>query len=309
MSGATSTTSPAVSRSAAVSRPGRAGTGRTAPRSTGAGASPRGVLAGRGLLVLFMVLTLIPFVTVLSTALQPQGTIPTGFSWPSDPQWGNFADAWQVADLGPLLWSSLLIVAGVVPISLLLASLAGYGLATLKVPGAGVLFLLFVAGLTIPFESLITPLYYQVQALGLLNTRWAIILPLIALFMPFSVFWMRAHFQTVPEELSEAAQLDGAGPWRAFLRIHLPLAVPALSSLAILLFLWTWNQFILAIVMVDDPLKRTMAGALGAFQGRYGTDVVLLSAGALLIMAPTVIVFLVFQRQFSKALLQGAVKG
>ena len=82
-----------------------------------------------------------------------------------------------------------------------------------------------------------------------------------------------------------------------------------MSSLAILLFLWTWNQFVLALVLVDDPLKRTMAGALGAFQGQYGTDIVLLSAGALLIMAPTVIVFVIFQRQFSKALLQGAVKG
>jgi raffinose/stachyose/melibiose transport system permease protein len=269
----------------------------------------RSTLAGRGLLVLFMIATLIPFVTILSTALQPQGSIPTGVSWPSDPQWHNFVDAFQVANLGPLLGSSLLIVAGVVPVSLLFAALAGYGLAQLKVPFAGELFLVFVAGLTIPFESLITPLYYQMQELGLLNSRWAIVLPLIALFMPFGVFWMRAHFQTVPVELSEAAQLDGAGPWGAFRRIHLPLAVPALSSLAILLFLWTWNQFILAIVMVDDPLKRTMAGALGAFQGRYGTDIVLLSAGSLLIMAPTIIVFLVFQRQFSQALLQGAVKG
>ncbi|MXG91600.1 carbohydrate ABC transporter permease [Nocardioides flavescens] len=269
----------------------------------------RGQLAGRALLVVFMVLTLVPFVTLFSTALQPAGSIPTGVSWPSDPQWGNFAEAWDLANLSTLTRSSLLIVLGVVPASLLLAALAGYGLATLRVPFANAIFLLFVLGLTIPFESLITPLYYQVQALGLLNTRWALILPLIALYMPFGVFWMRAHFLTVPAELTEAATIDGAGPWRAFRHVHLPLAVPALSSLAILLFLWTWNQFVLAIVMVDDPTKRTMAGALGAFQGQYGTDIVLLSAGALLIMAPTILVFVVFQRQFSRALLQGAVKG
>lgn len=268
-----------------------------------------GELTGRALLVLFMIVTLVPFVTLLSTALQPAGSIPTGVSWPSDPQWSNFKDAYDVANLTPLLTSSLLIVLGVVPAALALATLAGYALATLRVPFANAIFVLFVLGLTIPFESLITPLYYQMESLGLLNTRWAIILPLIALFMPFGVFWMRAHFLTVPAELSEAAYVDGAGAWRTFRHIHLPLAVPALSSLAILLFLWTWNQFILAFVMVDDPTRRTMAGALGAFQGRYGTDIVLLSAGALLIMAPTIAVFVLFQRQFSKALLQGAVKG
>ncbi|GAA4712787.1 carbohydrate ABC transporter permease [Nocardioides conyzicola] len=272
-------------------------------------APARSHLTGRAMLVLFMVLTLIPFVTLFSTALQPPGTIPTGVSWPSDPHWGNFVDAWRIANLGPLLRSSLLIVLGVVPASLFLAVLAGYGLATLRVPFSNAIFVFFVLGLTIPFESLITPLYYQMQSLGLLNSRWALILPLIALYMPFGVFWMRAHFLSVPAELTEAATIDGAGPWRALRHVHLPLAMPAMSSLAILLFLWTWNQFVLALVLVDDPLKRTMAGALGAFQGQYGTDIVLLSAGALLIMAPTVIVFVIFQRQFSRALLQGAVKG
>lgn len=265
--------------------------------------------SGRLLLVLFMVLTLVPFVTLFTTALHPRGSIPTGLSWPEDPQWGNFAAAWEVANLTPLVISSVILVVAVVPVSLLLCTLAGYGLATLRIPGANAIFLLFVLGLTIPFESLITPLYYQIQALGLLNTRWALVPPLVALYLPFGVFWMRAHFLTVPKELTEAAYVDGAGSWAALRLIHLRLALPALSSLAILLFLWTWNQFILAIVLVDDPTKRTMAGALGAFQGRYGTDIVLLSAGALLIMAPTVLVFLVFQRQFSQALLQGAVKG
>jgi raffinose/stachyose/melibiose transport system permease protein len=171
------------------------------------------------------------------------------------------------------------------------------------------LFLVFVLGLTLPFEGVITPLYYQVRDLGLLNTRWAIILPLIGLFMPFSVFWMRAHFVNMPDELSEAARVDGATTWQLFWRIHVPLATPAISSLAILLFLWTWNQFLLAIVLVDDPTKRTMAGALGAFQGQWGTDIPLLCAGSLLILTPTLIVFVIFQRRFVSALLQGSLKG
>jgi raffinose/stachyose/melibiose transport system permease protein len=145
--------------------------------------------------------------------------------------------------------------------------------------------------------------------MGLLNTRWAIILPLIGLFMPFSVFWMRAHFVNMPRELSEAARVDGAGMWVLFWRVHVPLAKPAIVSLGILMSVWTWNQFILALILVDDPKQRTVAGALGAFQGQWGTDIPLLSAGSILILLPSLIVFVIFQRQVITALLQGSVKG
>lgn len=263
----------------------------------------------RLVMAMLLLFTLVPFVTLLSAALQPVGNRPRGFSWPSNPQWGNFVEAYQVADVTPLLKSSIMIVFGVVPISLLIAALAGYGLASLSIPGGRWILLVFIAGLTIPFESLITPLFFQMRALGLLNTRWAVILPLIGLFMPFGVFWMRSYFVSIASEISEAARIDGAGPWQAFWRVHLPLSRPALSSLAILLFLWTWNQFILALVLIDDPSMRTVAGALGAFQSQYDTNTVLLAAISVLIMTPTILVFLIFQRQFSRALLEGAVKG
>ena len=263
----------------------------------------------RLVMAMLLLFTLVPFVTLLSAALQPVGDRPRGFTWPSSPQWSNFLEAYRVAEVTPLLVSSTLIVIGVVPISLLIASLAGYGLASLSIPGGRWILLVFIAGLTIPLESLITPLFFQMKALGVLNTRWAVILPLIGLFMPFSVFWMRSYFVSIAPEIREAAEIDGAGPWQAYWRVHLPLARPALASLAILLFLWTWNQFILALVLIEDPSMRTVAGALGAFQSQYQTNTVLLAAGSVLIMAPTITVFLIFQRQFSRALLEGAVKG
>jgi len=263
----------------------------------------------RGLLLALMAVTIVPFVSLFTTALHESGTYPDGISWPSDPHWENFLDAFRVAHMGELLWSSTLIVLGVVPVSLLIGTMAGFAIGHLRMWGSRVLFLLFVLGLTLPFEGIITPLYYQMRDFGLLNTRWAIILPLIGLFMPFAVFWMRAHFVNMPDELSEAARMDGANTWQLFWRIHVPLALPAISSLAILLFLWTWNQFLLAIVLVDDPAKRTMAGALGAFQGQWGTDMPLLCAGSLLILTPTLILFVVFQRRFVAALLQGSLKG
>lgn len=252
------------------------------------------------------VMTLLPLYSVFVTALQPRGSTPSGLSFPSDPQWHNFSDAWNAANISALLVSSVLIVLGVVPVSLLLTTIAGYALALLPFRGHRAVYATFVAGLTLPFEALVAPLYLQAQSLHLLNTRWAIIVPLVALFMPFGVFWMRAHFLSLPAQLRDAAGLDGANSWQAFRHVFAPLSGPALSSLAVLLFLWTWNQFLLAVALVDDPTKRTMAGALGAFQGQYGTDIVLLSAGSLTIMVPTIVVFILFQREFAVALLQGA---
>ena len=261
-----------------------------------------------GMLLVFMLFTALPLLSMLSTALAPDGSTPQGLAWPRHPHWHNFVAAWDTANLLSLLKSSTLIVLGVVPASVILATLAGYGLAKLSVPGGKYLYALFLLGLTLPLEALITPLYYQSRSLGLFGTRWAIILPLIGIYMSFGVFWMRTHFLATPPELDEAAQLDGASITQAFRRIQLPLAAPAWSSLTILFFLWTWNQFLLALVLVSNPNQRTMAGGLGVFQGQYGTDTVLLCAASLLIMAPSLVVFVVFQRHFVKALLQGAIK-
>jgi raffinose/stachyose/melibiose transport system permease protein len=187
--------------------------------------------------------------------------------------------------------------------------MAGFAIGLLRIRGANVLLFLFVFGLTLPFTGIIIPIYFLERTIGIYNTRLAIVLPLIALYMPFAVFWMRAHFVNMPAEISEAARVDGASTWDLFWRIHVPLAGPPIASLGILMSIWTWNQFLLALVLVEDPSQRTMAGALGAFQGHYATDVPLLCAGTILILVPTLIVFVLFQRQIIMALLQGAVKG
>lgn len=267
------------------------------------------LVLGRIVLVMLVLFTLLPFVGMLSAALQPAGSNPTGIQVPENPQWGNFFTAFQMAKLPTLMGSSLILVLMVVPAGLVLATAAAYGIVVLRVPFGGAAFLVLLLGLTIPFESLIVPLYHLMKDAALLNTRLAIAIPLVALYLPFGVFWMRAHFMGVPRELTEAAEMDGAGWWRALWHVHLPLARPALTTLLVLYSLWTWNQFIIALVMMDEPLMRTVAGALGAFQGQYGTDIVLLSAGALLIMLPTITVFAIFQKQFVVALLQGSVKG
>lgn len=267
------------------------------------------VWGGRAFLLALMLVTVLPFISIFTTALHPSGSVPGGLEWPAVPQWGNFVEAFRVANMGTLLRSSAFIVLAVVPVSLIIATMAGFGIGLLRLPGAGFLLLLFVFGLTLPFEGIIIPLYFLSREMGTLNTRFAIVLPLIALFMPFAVFWMRAHFVTMPAEITESARVDGAGTWSLFWRIHVPLARAPIVSLGILMSVWTWNQFLLALVLVEDPTQRTMAGALGAFQGRYATNIPLLSAGTLMILLPTLLIFIVFQRQLIAALLQGSVKG
>ena len=264
---------------------------------------------GRMILIVLMVITILPLISIFTTALHPSNTVPMGLSWPENPQWGNFIEAFNVANMTALLGSSVFIVLAVVPVSLAISTMAGFAIGHLRIPGYRFLLFLFVFGLTLPFTGIIVPLYYLERSIGIYNTRLAIVLPLIGLYMPFAVFWMRAHFVNMPPEISEAARVDGATLWDLFWRIHVPLARAPMASLGILMSVWTWNQFLIALVLVENPTERTMAGALGAFQGQYATNVPLLSAGTIIILLPTLLIFLIFQRQITTALLQGSVKG
>jgi raffinose/stachyose/melibiose transport system permease protein len=265
--------------------------------------------SGRIFLLLMMIITVLPFISIFTTALYPSGTIPDGLSWPANPHWENFITAFKVANMSTLLASSTFIVLAVVPVSLLISTMAAFAIGQLRIPGSRFLLFLFVFGLTLPMGGIIVPLYYLERQMGIYNTRLAIVLPLIGLYMPFAVYWMRTHFINMPTEISEAARVDGASTWDLFWRIHLPLAQAPITSLGILMSVWTWNQFLLALVLVEDPSHRTMAGALGAFQGHYATDVPLLCAGTIMILVPTLIIFVIFQRQIISAMLQGSIKG
>ncbi|MGA8245269.1 MAG: carbohydrate ABC transporter permease [Nocardioides sp.] len=254
------------------------------------------------------VYTCLPLISMVTTALAPIGSQPQGLSWPRNPHWGNFATAWNDANLLHLLGSSLLIVLGVVPAAVLFSTLAGYGFATHRLPAGRLLFALFLIGLAVPLESLITPLYYQSRTLGTFESRWAVVLPLIGIYMSFGVFWMTTQFRAIPRELREAARIDGASDAQILRQVYLPLARSGVAAMGILYFLWTWNQFLLPLVLISDPQKRNMAGALGAFQTEYGTNIVLLCSASVLTMLPSLAVYILLQRQFINAILQGGMK-
>ncbi|MCO1338952.1 sugar ABC transporter permease [Kocuria polaris] len=265
-------------------------------------------LMSAAFLLLAAASVIVPFLALVSAALQPATTLSPRLEWPSDPQWGNFAEAWTSAGFGTLIASSAFIAVVVVPISIVLATLAGYAMGTMRMKGKTGLFVLFIAGLTLPFEAIVIPLYFSMRDIGLIDTQWAVILPLMGAFMPFGIFWMRTHFESVPQEIIEASQLDGAGRFRTLIQILLPGATPAVTTYGLLTFMWAWNQFLLALILIRDPSKRTAPSGLGTFVQQYGENIPLLAAGTIIVIAPVVTLYLVFQRKFVAGLVQGALK-
>jgi raffinose/stachyose/melibiose transport system permease protein len=266
-------------------------------------------LAGRLLLALFCAGVLVPFAALVLSALNPAGTPVSGLTWPQHPTLDTFAKAWSIAGFGQLLGNSAVIVAGVVPISLVCATLAGYAFATMRFRGRGLLYALLLLGLTLPYEAAVVPLYYDLRALGLTDTPWSLILALVGLFMPFGVFWMRQQFAALPKQLLEAAALDGAGTWTVLWRVLVPCVRPAITTLGLLYFLWAWNQFLLALILIQNPSHRTAPAGLGFFVGAYSMDIPMLAAATLIVITPVVLVYLFFQRNFIAGMVAGAVKG
>ncbi|NGO10382.1 carbohydrate ABC transporter permease [Streptomyces sp. HC44] len=265
--------------------------------------------SGYVLLTVMALAVVIPFLSVFLASVQPAGTPVVGLTWPERWSWDNYEQAWSVAGFSDLIRHSLIIAVGVVPACLVLASLAGYALGTMRLPGGNAVAAFFIAGLTIPVEAIVVPLYFDLRSLGLTNSFLGVILVEIALFLPFSVFWMRTHFQSTPASLVEAARIDGASSGTILLRVLLPLARPSLMTLGLLVFMWSWKQFLLVLVLIQDTTKHTAPAGLGFFVGQNTTDIPTLAAGTIIVMVPILILFVIFQRSFIAGLLQGATKG
>ncbi|MBN6054209.1 carbohydrate ABC transporter permease, partial [Nonomuraea sp. RK-328] len=263
------------------------------------GTGVRYVTAGTGVryavLVVLAAMVLVPFLGIILAALHPPGAQLSGLSIPDRWSWENFALAWERGNMTALMRSSLLIAVFVVPLSVVLATLAGYGLAVLKVWGHRSLSFAFVLGLTLPMELIVVALYFNLREVGLTNSYVGVILAEAALFMPFGVYWMQTHFSNVPEELVEAARIDGARDLVVLARVLLPISWPAITTLSVLYFMWSWNQFMLVLVMMQDPDRRTAPSGLGLFVGEHTTDIPLLAAACLIVIAPIVAVYLIFQ--------------
>ena len=260
------------------------------------------------MLGVFSIVALVPIAGILLTALQEPGGLAS-FGEPGGFHPRNFVAAWEEGNFGSYLRASAVVAVAVVAASTVLSILAGYAFGLMRFRGQQALFYLLLLGLMVPLEATIVPLYYDLRDLRLTDTYWALILPQVGVSVAFGTFWMRAFFRSVPRSLVEAARLDGSTSWTTLWRVILPLGRPAVLTMMVLVFMWTWNEFLLALVMISEESLRTAPLGLAFFQGRNATDFPLLAAGSLIVATPVVVLYVLLQRHFIRGMLSGAVKG
>jgi raffinose/stachyose/melibiose transport system permease protein len=231
----------------------------------------------------------------------------------------NLLDAWNVGGFGGYFFNTVITTVPIVIGVVVFSTLAGYALARFRFPLRGPLFYLFVLGLMIPFFSMMIPLFYILRDTCypgldrcLLDNYEAVILPSIAgangAGLPLGIFLMRAFFADMPRDLGEAAKVDGASEWQVFRHVMVPLAAPGAMALAVFAFLQAWNQFLLPLIYMPGDKNRTLATGLQFFASGRTREVELIAAGALFMVVPVLIFFVLFQRQFIRGMTAGAVK-
>jgi raffinose/stachyose/melibiose transport system permease protein len=258
----------------------------------------------------FAVIALYPVVSIVLLALHRQSDVPTGFSIPHYLDFSTFKTAWEEGNFDRGLVNSFIVAATVTVMTAVLSTLAGYAFGTMRFRGSDTLFYLLLIGLIFPYEATVIPLYYVFRDIGLTDTYWALILPQIGLSVPFGTFWMRAFFRSTPISLVEASRLDGASSFVTLWRVLLPHAWPAITTMLVLVFMWTWNEFLLALVMIQSDDLRTAPLGLALFAGanRGTLNPQLIAAAALLVALPVMIVYVFLQRSFIRGMFAGAVK-
>ena len=273
-------------------------------------AARREQLLSYAILGVFSVIALYPILSIVLLALHERSDLVTGLSIPDSLELGTFRDAWTEGQFGTGLLNSFIVAATVSVVTAALSTLAGYAFGTMRFRGSDTIFYLLLVGLIFPYEATVIPLYYVFRDAGLTDSRWALILPQIGLSVPFGIFWMRAFFRSTPPALVEASRLDGASSFVTLWRVLLPQAWPAITTMVVLVFMWTWNEFLLALVMIQSDELRTAPLGLALFAGanRGSQYVTLTAAAAMLVALPVVIVYVFLQRSFIRGMFAGAVK-
>jgi multiple sugar transport system permease protein len=273
-------------------------------RTRGQASQRRAVLA---MLLVLVTLTFYPFVLMIFTSLKDNAQFYTAFWAPPHPaHWDNFPTAFAV--IWPYLINTAVVAVASVAGILFFSGLAAYAFARFSFPGRTLLYGMIISLMMIPFILTLVPSFILVRNLGLLNTRWALILPYIAGGEVLTVFILRTFFASLPEELFEAARIDGASDLQIFLRIGLPLTRAAFGTVAILQLVGVWNDYIWPSVVIADDSLRTLVVGLVYFQQRSGTDWGPLMAGYTIAALPLLVVFAFTTRYFIEGLTVGALK-
>jgi trehalose/maltose transport system permease protein len=255
---------------------------------------------------------LFPVWYIIAVSFQAPAKISNwGQFWPTEWTWENYRGIFKTSDFTRALINSIVVAVITTLIAVTLGSMAAYAVARLNFPGKGTLVGMSLLVAMFPIISLVTPMFNIMRFLGLFDTWWALIIPDIAFALPLSLYTLSAFFREIPWELEKAAKVDGATPTQAFVRVIAPLAAPGMFTTAILVFIVTWNEFLLAISLTSTNNARTVPAAIAFFTGssQFQQPAGSIAAAAVIITIPIVLFVLFFQRRIVAGLTSGAVKG
>ncbi|MET8203755.1 carbohydrate ABC transporter permease [Micromonospora taraxaci] len=266
-------------------------------------------LVGYAALLLAAAGLLLPFYWMVVASLKTNSdvfTIP--ITWLPDPVvWRNYLDIWQRSDMTTWLGNTLLLSVVVTLLQVVTGSFAAYGFARVRFPGRNALFLAYVGTIAVPWQSYMIPQFILMSKLQLSNTLWSIVA--LQAFGAFGVFLMKQFYETIPEELSESARVDGLSEFGIYRRIMLPLSRPALASLALLTFVTTWNDYLGPLIYLRSPELRTIQLGLNTFISQYNAEYALIMTGSVLSVLPVAVIFLLGQRYFIEGIASTGLKG
>lgn len=235
------------------------------------------------------------------------GDNPLGI--PRTLHWDNYTRAWDVGSFSTTTVNSGILVAGTVVAVLLLGGMAAYSLAKLDLPGGNGLMLYLLVASSLPIHLFLVPLFYFWRQIGLVNNLFGLIIIYIAINAPLAIFLLRSYMVQLPRDFEDAARVDGANEWQVFTKVVVPLSWPGFLTVGLVVSLAVWNEFLLATVFLTDQDKFTIVTSYQNFTTRFSRDWGLTSAAAVMMIAPIIVIFLVFQRRFVEGLTQGGMKG
>ena len=262
------------------------------------------------ILTLLALFCILPILLMFFNSIKPQeefGVNPLGF--PMSIRLENFVDAWILGEYAQIFLNSSKLVVGTLILNLTISGLAGFSLAKLNPKGSDVFLLYLLVGISIPAQMFILPLFLLWKELGLMNTHIGLIIIYAGLNAPFATFLIRSYMVQLPDELFEAAKIDGASTLQLFYKIALPISWPVFLTAGLVVGLAVWNEFLFALTFIQDESSKPIATILFAFQSRFENDWGLVNASAVMMLAPVVILFMFFQKRFIAGLTSGATKG
>ncbi|MDH5833841.1 carbohydrate ABC transporter permease [Luteimonas kalidii] len=262
-----------------------------------------------GALLVLAILSLAPLLWMVSVSFMPRGEashFPPPFL-PSSATLENYRDLFARTGMARNFGNSLLVSLAITLLSLLVNTMAGYAFAKLRFRGRERVFQLLLAALVVPAQVAMLPLFLLMKQLGLVNSYWGVIIPGMA--GVFGIFLVRQYARGIPDDLIEAARIDGAGELRIFVQVVLPMLKPVLATLAVFTFMAAWNDFMWPLIVLTDQERYTLPVALAALSREHIMDVELMMAGAVVTVLPVLLLFLLLQRYYIQGLLLGSVKG